>query len=478
MLSRYPFIFSTLLIASSPLFAAENRATLADQESVAVTIYNENLALVKDKRNLTIPTGVSQLAFRGVSAQMRSETALLRSLDNRDALHVLEQNFDYDLLTPTKLLDKYVGKQIKIARQNPATGTEIIETATVLSTQQGLVVKIGDRIETNPQGRFIFESVPDNLRDKPTLVTQISNKVAKQQMVELSYLTGGLSWKADYVAELSADEKTLDLAGWITLNNRSGTAYQNAQLQLVAGDVNQVQPQMQQGRYKAAAPMMMEMAADGAVSEESLFEYHLYNLNRPTDLADNQTKQVALLSATSVPVRKELLLQGANYYYRSQYNNIGQKLKFAVFVAFDNSEATKLGLPLPKGVVRVYKNDSAGKAQFIGEDRIDHTAKNDEVRLKLGNSFDVTANKVQTKFDKLHHSPKYSAAYHTGFEVTINNGKSEQVTVTIREPIPGAWQITSSSHDHTKVSSHQAEWEITIPAESKQTLRYEVDVKF
>ena len=219
----------------------ELRSTLEDQQSVAVTIYNEDLALVKDKRQVDLPVGTSDLAFRDVSARIRPETALLRSLAGEGGLAVLEQNFDFDLLTPEKLLEKYVGRQVGVIKTHPTTGEETEEQATVLSAAEGTVLRIGERIETGTPGRIVYREVPPNLRDRPTLVMTLENVLSGPQEVELSYLTGGLSWQADYVGELDAEDRHLDLTGWVTLNNTSGTRYQNARLQLVAGDVNRVQ---------------------------------------------------------------------------------------------------------------------------------------------------------------------------------------------------------------------------------------------
>ncbi|MDZ7938245.1 MAG: hypothetical protein U5M53_08190 [Rhodoferax sp.] len=223
----------------------EARSTLADQQEVAVTIYNDNLALVKDQRKVQLQRGTQSLAFRDVSARMRPETALLRSLTAPDQLSVLEQNFDFDLLTPQKLLEKYVGQPVTVVRTNPATGAETSEAATVLAANSGVVLQIGQRIETGIPGRLVFGQVPPNLRDRPTLVMALDNRGAPQQSVELSYLTAGLGWKADYVVELNAADDQLDMSGWVTLTNTSGAAYRNAKLQLVAGDVNQVQPELQ-----------------------------------------------------------------------------------------------------------------------------------------------------------------------------------------------------------------------------------------
>ena len=455
----------------------ESRSTLSDQQAVAVTIYNQDLALVKDTRKVNLKTGLNALALRDVSAQMRPETALLRSINAPGSLNLLEQNFDFDLLTPQKMLEKYVGKTVSIIKTNYKTGEETTEQATVLSANNGVVLKVGNRIETGIPGRIVYDDVPENLRDRPTLVTQINNKGATDQTVELSYLTGGLGWKADYVAELNDKENQLDLSGWVTLTNTSGASYKNAKLQLVAGDVNRVQEQM---RPMVKAMRMESMAADAAapMQEEGLLEYHLYTLDRPTNIMEAQTKQVALLSASSVPARKELVLKGADYYYMGQYGEIGTKMKVGVFVEFDNKEASKLGMPLPKGTLRVYKKDSKGNAQFVGEDNIDHTPKNETVRLKLGDAFDVTADKKQTEFKVLPNPQKGHSAYESAYELTLKNAKKEKVTVTVQEPIGGDWKIVSESAPHTKANSHLAVWKIEIPAEGSITLTYRAQVKY
>ena len=449
-------------------------STLNDQQSVAVTIYNGDLALVKDTRKVKLKTGLNALALRDVSAQIRPETALLRSINAPGSLSLLEQNFDFDLLTPEKLLEKYVGKTVSLVKTNPTTGAETTEQATVLSVNNGVILKVGNRIEASinhANSRIVFDNVPENLRDRPTLITQINNKGAAEQIVELSYLTSGLGWKADYVAELNEKDDKLDLSGWVTLTNTSGATYKNAKMQLVAGDVNRVQEQM---RPMVKATRMESMAADTAapMREEGLLEYHLYTLDRPTTIAESQTKQVALLSASGVPVRKELVLKGADYYYTGQYGEIGTKMKVGVFVQFENKESNNLGMPLPKGTLRVYKKDSKGNAQFVGEDNIDHTPKNETVRLKLGDAFDVTADKKQTDFKILPNPQKGHNAYESAFEITLKNAKKERVTVTVQEPIGGDWKIVSESARHDKANSHLALWKIDVPAEGSATLTY------
>jgi hypothetical protein len=467
------------LLAALPCVAHadELRSTLQDQRNVAVTIYNENLALVKDQRQIRFASGQNSLAFRDVSARMRPETALLRSLTSPGKLAVIEQNFDFDLLTPQKLLEKYVGKNVGVIRTNPATGAETTEQALVLAANNGVVMKIGNRIETGIPGRIVYPDVPSNLRDRPTLVMSLDNDGAAQQEVELSYLTGGLAWKADYVAELNAADDQLDLSGWVTLTNTSGASYNNARLQLVAGDVNQVQEELRFARGRLEDAMVMKAAAP-QMAEESLLEYHLYTLDRPTTIAENQTKQVSLLTASGIPARKELLLRGAEYYYQSSYGDLGQKMKVSVFVEFDNKESSHLGLPLPKGVIRVYKRDAAGNAQFVGEDRIDHTPRNEKVRIKLGEAFDVTADKKQTDFKRLPNPAKGNALYESAFEIVLKNAKKEAVTVTVQEPIPADWKMLSESHKHVKATSNTAVWHIAVPAEGSARLTYRVQVRY
>ncbi|MFM2254298.1 MAG: hypothetical protein RJB68_2635 [Pseudomonadota bacterium] len=481
MRAPFPLAAAALLVvtlSAGPAQAQEQRSTLADQQEVAVTIYNDNLALVKDVRKVPLKAGASALAFRDVSARMRAETALMRSLSSPGALRVQEQNFDFDLLTPQKMLEKYVGKQVKVVRTHPTTGAETVETATVLSANNGVVLQIGQRIETGVPGRLVFDDVPPNLRDRPTLVMNLQNTGPAQQDVELSYLTGGLSWKADYVVELNAAEDALDVSGWVTLTNTSGATYRNARLQLVAGDVNQVAPEMAtRGRPQLMAATAMAKAESDVV-EESLFEYHLYTLERPTTIAENQTKQVALLSAAGVPARRELVLQGADYYYQGLSGDLGTKLKVAAFLEFDNKEASRLGVPLPKGVARVYKKDKSGNAQFIGEDRLDHTAKNEKVRLKLGNAFDVSADKKQTDFKRLSNTSKFGFVAESAYEVVLRNAKKEPVSVTVQEPIPGDWQMLAASQPHTKVSANMAVWKVTVPAEGKTVLTYRTLVRY
>ncbi|WP_446011415.1 DUF4139 domain-containing protein [Candidatus Electrothrix sp.] len=448
-------------------------STLNDQTSVAVTIYNQDLALVRDARKLGVEPGLHTLAFREVSAKIRPQTALLAA----PGLEVLEQNFEYDLLSPQSLLKKYVGQTVTLVKTHPTTGEETEQEAFVLSNGSGTVLRVGDHIESGIPGRLIFPSVPENLRDRPTLTMLVKSKAGEPQPVVLSYLTGGLSWKADYVAELGEDDTTLDLNGWVTLNNESGATYENAQLKLVAGDVNQVKE-----RPQPRAVMRMEAALDeeslGGMAEESMFEYHLYTLNRPTTIKEKQSKQVALMQANGVQVKKEFLLNGQNYYYSSRVGDLGKKIKVGVFVELKNSKEAGIGQPLPAGIMRVYKKDSSGSLQFVGEDRIDHTPENETIRLKLGDAFDVTADKKQTDFKKLSGFSRYNYAFETAYEIILKNAKEEAVTVRVQEPMPGDWEIIEESAPHDKESSSAAVWQITVEPKSSTTLTWRVRVKY
>ena len=448
--------------------AKELVSTAADREATAVTVYNDDLALVKEKRKLTLAPGLTRLSLREVSAQMRPETALLRAVTGRP-ISLVEQNFDFDLLTPQTLLDKYVGREVTVIRSHPTTGEERREKATVLAAGQGTVLRFADRIETGVPGRLAFDSVPANLRDRPTLSVLLEAHGGSQSL-ELSYLTSGISWKADYVANISPEGNHLDLNGWVTLTNRSGAAYQDALLQLVAGTVNRVRPQPQMLGYAMPAPSPMR--AKSEAREEALMDYHLYSFDRPTSIADNQTKQLALLSASAVPVSREYLLAGSDYYYRERYGQIGQKLKPAVFLEFAN-KGGQLGKPLPAGIVRVYAKDSQGAAQFVGEDRIEHTAKNEKVKLKLGEAFDITADRKQTAYKRISDN-----VTETSYRIEIRNAKDEAVTVRVLEPLPGDWEMLAESQKHTKESSRQASWAVAVPAGGATVLDYTVRVRW
>jgi len=448
----------------------EQKVTLKDQKEVAVTIYNADLALIKERRTVPLKAGRNLLAFIDVSGRMRPETAILRAA-TAGRIALTEQNFNFDIMTRQKLLEKSVGRTVRIVKVHPTTGAETIVEAKVLSALKGVVLQIGDRIETGIPGRIVFDRIPPNLRDRPTLVIDLESKTAGAETLELSYLSRGLTWRADYVGELNASDDKLTLDGWVTLTNRSGTSYDNAKLQLVAGDVNLVRGQLRRR-------MAMESARRSGASSmrrERFFDYHLYGLDRPTSIAQNQIKQVALMSAPGVTVKKEYELQaGGSGYYRRLYAGV-VKRPVNVFLAFKNDKASNLGLPMPRGVVRIYKRDTKGKALFVGEDRMDHTPEGDDVRLRMGKAFDVTAERRQVDYDPRVYD---SRTYESEHEIVLKNARPKGVTVIVRETIGGKWEMLRKTHDFTKVAANLAEWRIQVPGKGRTVLRYRVRVRY
>ncbi|MCG6896510.1 MAG: DUF4139 domain-containing protein [Thiocapsa sp.] len=450
----------------------EQRVDDSDQESLAVTIYNADLALVKDTRQVTLEQGENRLAWRNVSVRIRPETALLSETSGQLAFSLLEQNFDFDLLTPESLLDKYVGRTVQVIRSNDA-GERTVEDAIVLAASQGPVLRYADRIETRVVGHLAFPDVPDDLRDQPTLVLHLNAVSGGPGLFELSYLTGGLSWKADYVADLAAGGGHMDLNGWVTLTNESGIAYRRTQVQLVAGEVHQVVEALPRPMRARGLTVLNEAPMP---EEESLAEYHLYTLPRPTDILNNQTKQVALLRAPAVPITRELVVRGQPHDYETRSADGWSKLPVVATLSFENRDGS-LGIPLPKGVVRVYAKDSRGHAQFVGEDAIDHTPKNETVRVQLGESFDVTARRRQTELKKLAGTSAYDYAYEAAFELEIKNAKDQPLSVKVLERIPGDWTMLHETQPHTKLASNLASWLIEVPAEGSTTLSWGVQVR-
>jgi hypothetical protein len=441
--------------------------SLLDQEAVSITVYNSNLGLVKDARRLRLPRGVIQLKFGEVAAKIMPQTVHIKSLSDPKRLQILEQNYEYDLLTPQKLLEKFVGKEITILKD----GVEV--PITILSVNQGIVYKLGGRIFSGQPHNLIFPSIPDTLISHPTLLWLLENHSTAPHQLEATYLTGGLSWRADYVAVLDSKDKLLDLSGWVTLENQSGATYQNARLKLVAGDVNRVIER------RGAADAMRELSelsakpAAAPFNEESFFEYHLYSLQRATTIKENQTKQVSLLSADRVPITKQYVYRGSQQYFRSRLGSPVSNQKIGVYVEIDNKKEQNLGMPLPKGVVRVYKADNDGSLQFIGEDRIDHTPKDETIKIKMGDAFDIVGQRKQTDWRKLADN-----LYEAAFEISLRNHKEDAVTVSVIEPMLADWEILSSSHAHKKTDAHTAQFDLPVAKNGETKLQYRVRYKF
>ena len=476
ILTCFCILISSISISSSFVATKEPTSvslstTAEDQTALSITVYNANLGLVKDQRSLKLADGLVELRFMDVASQIIPTSVYIKSLSEPGSLRVLEQNYEYDLLNPQKLLDKYVGKEIKLLYKNPYTDKEEIVKATLLSNLGGPIFKIGDEITFSHPGRVIFPSVPESLISSPTLVWLLKNG-EPNQTIEASYLTSGISWRVDYVVTLNEKDDKADLAGWVTIDNKSGSAYRNAKLKLVAGDVHRAK---EDAAYRAEALNMAKAAGSARPQflQEDFFEYHLYALQRPSTIKENQTKQISLVDAVDIALKKELLLKGANYYYYSQYGDQMPKQKVGVFVEFQNKKENNLGIPLPKGTVRVYKRDSEGSLQFVGEDAIDHTPKDEKVRVMLGEAFDVVGTRKQMDWKKIGRN-----IYEASFEISLRNHKKEDVTVKVIEPIPGDWAILNSSHEYKKTEAFLAEFLIPVPKDSETKLTYTVRMKY
>jgi hypothetical protein len=457
--------------------AGDITTTLADQSDLALTVYNSNLSLVRDVRQLTLPAGDSLLRFMDIAASINPATVHFRSLTEPAKLDVIEQNYEYDLLDPNKLLQKFVGREVTLVRPKLASGTSEYEDvkATLLALNGAPVWKIGNEIVTGFSYESIrFPELPDNLYERPTLLWTLQNTGARRHRVEASYLTANLSWSADYVLNVSKDETSGDLDGWVTLVNHSGTAFKNASLQLVAGDLHRVMAQNGMDEMKAMGAIARAVPAPAPFQQESFSEYHLYSLNRRTSVFDQESKQISLLNASHFPVRKVYVVNGQAYYYRgSAQPGAPVKDPVQVFYKFKNEEKAGLGMPLPAGTIRVYQQDSRSGSLFAGEDHIDHTPKDEDISLHIGNAFDIVAERKQTDYKKI-----ADRVYEFEYEITLRNHKEIPVTVEVNEPIGGDWEMVNSSYKFTKTAAFAAQFDVPVDKDGTSVLKYRVRVRY
>ncbi|MGD0920556.1 MAG: DUF4139 domain-containing protein [Terriglobia bacterium] len=466
---------AVLLFGPRVLAQTAQTSTETDQKDLAITVYNSNVALVRDVRRLRLPAGTLDLRFMDIAAAVNPATVHIVSLTAPKELTVLEQNYEYDLLSPQKLLQKYVGKELTLIRlrtENNTTKEESVK-ALLLAYNEGPVWKVGNEIITGMGAdRYVFPDLPENLYSKPTLVWLLDNRHAGEQTLEASYLTNQVNWNADYVLTLGVDQKAADLNGWVTIVNQSGTAFKNALLQLVAGEVHRVFAGVLGGVPGGNRAMKAEAVPQFA--EEAISEYHLYTLERRTTLQNNETKQISLLSSTGISVDKVFEVDGQQFYYHNAQRP-GQPFKDPVKVRlkFKNAQANSLGMPLPAGTVRVYQGDSKGRVQFVGEDRIDHTPKDETLDLYIGNAFDIVAERKQTDFQAL--GPR---SYEMAFEIALRNHKPEPITVLVNEPIGGDWRILDSTFKWEKTAAFAAQFTVPVAANAESVLKYRVRVRW
>jgi hypothetical protein len=453
----------------------QQSTSLTDQTDLSVTVYNSDIALVRDVRNLRLPGGTFDLQFMDIAATVNPATVHFRSLTEPGAVGVLEQNYEYDLLEPDKLLRKYVGRDVTLVRVRQEGGTTREEEvrARLLSYNNGPVWQIGTEIVTGLHADHIrFPELPGNLHSRPTLIWTLQNSGTTAHRVEASYLAGKLSWNADYVLTVGRDDRTADLDGWVTLTNGSGTAFNNARLQLVAGDLNRVRQQLE--KRMEMADSVVARAAAAPMQQQAFSEYHLYTLARRTTINNNETKQVSMLTGTGVPTLKRYVVNGQAHYYRNA-RHPGAPLKdvVQVFYQFENDQKGGLGMPMPAGTIRVYQADSNDGVHFVGEDRISHTPKDETINIRIGSAFDVVCERRQTDFRKI-----ATNVYELEYEITLRNHKADAVSVEVNEPIGGTWEMLRSSHKWTKTDAWASQFMVPVTADGTAVLSYRVRVTY
>lgn len=473
-------------------------APASAQGQVAITIYNNDLALVQDLRQLDLPKGRALTEFADVSAQIRPETVTIAA----PGAAVVEQNFDYDLLSPRRLVDKGVGQPVTIIRTNRATGVETTERGTILANNGGTLVQIGNRIEVlgDMGARLVFDQLPEGLKARPTLSVVLDAAQGGKRPVTLSYLSRGFGWKADYVAMFDEKSGKLDMQGWVTLNNNSGTTYPAAKLLLVAGAVGEGEDQPQPPRFRAKRPV--GVMGTQAAEREQVGDFYLYPIANPTTLAQAQQKQVSFLDVKGAAATK-------SYWYRNDWlGSADEAQSFASTIRFSNGrgggpESKGLGDALPAGTVRVYMRDASGAPQFVGEDRIDHTPMGSTLVLKTGDAFDVKIQPTLEKREKIDSAewervaqyritrdgkaesvavdaPKTYWRTHMTYHLT--NARAVPVSVeVVQAGLDQGWHDTRVSAESVKGEQRNADeraWKITIPAQGSVDLTAQFDTRY
>jgi hypothetical protein len=446
-----------------------------ERKDIALTVYNQNFALVRDSRNLSLKEGLNRVSFSDIASQIEPASVYFKTLTNSAGSTILEQNFEYDLVSADKLLLKYVDREIAVTTkddnryQGYLASYDAKQLVLVKEKTKGPIFMVNRENIRNIE----FPQLPEGLITKPTLVWSLQNRTAEMQTVEVSYLTGGINWLADYVVNISGDEKSLALNGWISIDNRSGADYENARLKLIAGDVHRA---AERPKLARDAVMLEAKASTGTEFEEkAFFEYHLYTLQRRTTLKNNQTKQISLLTAGDIPMNKIYTYDGAlyRYYYYDGWQGQPFNKKVAVNMEFKNSEKSGLGIPLPKGKIKVYKADTDGSSQFIGEDLIDHTPKDETIALFLGNAFDIAGERRI-----MDHTKVARNTYRDTYEILLRNHKMEPVTVKIIERQWGAWTILQTSHTYVKKDANTLEFAVSVPKDGETKLTYTSEYRF
>ena len=445
-------------------------ALAQNPKEISITIYNNDLGLVKDIRKLDFKKGTAALDFNDVASQIDATSVNFRCLDDA-GVRVLEQNFLYDLVSSEALLKRYLGKNIEVIGEDGKSYRGELMSSDgknlILANVDGEVTVIA----LSKIVDYKFPSLPEGLLLKPTLRWLVDAQSAGFKRCEVSYLTNGISWQSDYVAVVSSDDSQLDLSGWVTITNNSGATYENAALKLVAGDVHRVTPAPPRGGYAREDLSFMAKGQGPQFEQEEFFEYHLYSLTRPATINDKEIKQLSLFPSTRTKARKIYVFDaaGGNYYGGNK-----DKVKIKTNLEFENSEKAGLGMPLPKGKLRVYKADAKGALQFAGEDMIDHTPKDEKVRVYLGDAFDITGGRKVTNHEDIDANRNH---YRESYEISLKNHKKENIVITVVEHMQGwrEWEIKKNSLEFKKVDNYKVEFEVSVPANGEAVLTYTIE---
>ncbi|MBC8000172.1 MAG: DUF4139 domain-containing protein [Leptolyngbya sp.] len=477
----------SLILSPTTSFAQNSK--VSESKGIALTIYNQNFGLVKDSRILELTNGINYVTCEDVAAKIDPTSVSFTSLTAPNQVVVREQNYKYDLIDPTTILNKSVGKT---ARFKQYVGSQVVDltgvllngpSATVGSTDGGsseialgLVLKTPAGIILNPEGQVELAELPAGLVSKPCLDWKLETDKPGAHDVEIAYQTSDINWKCDYVAVTNANDTNCDLTSWVTLDNKSGGTYKEAALKLIAGDVHKVQD-------VAAPQQMMEMAMDSAApaappppqfTEQSFAEYHMYTLAGKTDVNNNETKQLSLFNASDVPVKKQFIMESEDARtFGGDIDESGkQKKKIQIKLEMLNKEDNHLGMPMPKGKVRVYKKDADGALQFVGEDEIDHTPRDEKIRIYIGDAFDLVGERRQT----INEQPN-NHLQRMSYEITLRNHKKEAAKIQVIEHCYGDWKVVATSIPHTKKDSHTFEFAADVPANGEVKITYTIEVK-
>lgn len=491
----FPIALLAMLVVNQSPAQSTKPIVAGTPSSVELTIYNADFALIREVRSINLAKGFNTVVVPDIPATIDGTSLHFSSLTEPSAVKVLEQNFQYDLIHHAKLLEKYLGKEVEFIRYDEATKKEYSVKGKLLSTgwipQRGapnqyyfggqMVAEINGKVEINPSGRLVLPALSEGLILKPQLEWIVSNTKSGEHTTEISYIADQLSWHCDYVALLHSNDSKIDLIGWVTLKNNSGTSFNNAGLKLVAGDVNVVPREERYSMMKSVDAVTAE-AAQPQFQQKELFEYKLYTLQRRTNIANNETKQIELTSGRNIAAKKIFVYDGLTSEWRYWMNNasyrqqgsFGQQsnTKVGVFVTLKNDEKSGLGIPLPKGKVRVYQRDDEGKEQFIGEDFINHTPKDEEIKLYLGNAFDLVGSRVQKDFKTVISGHVYEET----FEITVRNHKNEAVDVLVYEH-PwrwNQWEIVKTNVDYEKVDQSTIKFPVRLKKDEQKVISYTI----